>query len=420
VQRLIGPRTRFLIVLACGGWMAACRREPSHEERSRRQHAAVTASQAAAPAPRPAAANAATAQERDEPDETPPAQQAEAVQARLRGGDLADLGPAAPAAATPRGAVLITRRDEVVLVPLQRGKRGDELGSSDRPAQDFASRGRAPTEAGGHVYWVAKGRLLRSAVAPDAIAQVLTTDARDGTRASAAQIAGQSVAAYIAREGRDETLVARLWAENKPPVTVSPAGSAANSVSLASDGRDLVVVSLEGRTAMSPLHARTVRMPAVSLDQDVVVWVGGTAQSMTELTAVRGATNVVWAFLPIERDVTTFGLARIQVALPPRMAAETNWRVYPNGLDPAPVAAATICGRAAVLYVRPSEKAPRSPQELHLALVEKAGLGASTVVATSGGFVDVSLAALDGGALVVYVADHRTWGRVLRCTSLTK
>lgn len=38
------------------------------------------------------------------------------------------------------------------------------------------------------------------------------------------------------------------------------------------------------------------------------------------------------------------------------------------------------------------------------------------VVARSEGFFDVSLATIGRGALLAYVADHRTWARSLRCS----
>jgi hypothetical protein len=39
----------------------------------------------------------------------------------------------------------------------------------------------------------------------------------------------------------------------------------------------------------------------------------------------------------------------------------------------------------------------------------------AAVIARSRAFFDVSLAALENGALLGYVADHRTWARSVRC-----
>jgi hypothetical protein len=123
-----------------------------------------------------------------------------------------------------------------------------------------------------------------------------------------------------------------------------------------------------------------------------------------------------WAILPIERDISRFGLARVHVDESPNPNQEITWRDYPNGMDPAPAATGHLCGKLVAIYARPMAAAPRSPQELHLAAVTAAGLGPSTLIGTSRGFSDVSLASLESGALLVYVADHRTWARRLRCT----
>jgi len=73
---------------------------------------------------------------------------------------------------------------------------------------------------------------------------------------------------------------------------------------------------------------------------------GGTAQPLTELTAVGRRRAERTCLLAIERDITHFGLARVHVDREPKMDAEAWWRNYPNGLEPAPANAARICGAA--------------------------------------------------------------------------
>ncbi|MGC4068949.1 MAG: hypothetical protein QM784_30750 [Polyangiaceae bacterium] len=167
---------------------------------------------------------------------------------------------------------------------------------------------------------------------------------------------------------------------------------------------------------MSPLHARRVvfEKGRAKLGPDVVPWVAGTAQPLTEIDSVSDLGDS-WALLPIERDATRFGLARVSIGEYPKMDAQVHWREYPNGLEPAVVATGHLCSKPVVLYARPSSAAPRATQELHLSGIGEAGLGPSVVLATSRGFADASLAGLDDGALVVYVADRRTWARRLRC-----
>jgi hypothetical protein len=204
-------------------------------------------------------------------------------------------------------------------------------------------------------------------------------------------------------------------------VELTPEGAAAGTVSLAPTSSGLFAVTLEGRTSMTPVHARKIRFErnAVQLAEDVVVWVGGSAQGSTEVTAL-STFDDLWAFVPIERDVTTFALARIEIGSTPTMNATVNWRVYPNGMDPAPVAAARVCDAPTLLYVRPATAEPHAPQELHLAKVGTAGLEPSRVLARGRIFSTVSLAAADKNAIVTYVADHRVWGALVPCTALER
>jgi hypothetical protein len=94
---------------------------------------------------------------------------------------------------------------------------------------------------------------------------------------------------------------------------------------------------------------------------------------------------------------------------------EPSWRLYPNGLDPAPLTAAHFCGKDYVLFVRPSERRPRSPQELHIAPLSKTAPEEGEVLVRSRAFNDISVAEVPEGALLVWTADRRSWGTVLRC-----
>jgi hypothetical protein len=146
----------------------------------------------------------------------------------------------------------------------------------------------------------------------------------------------------------------------------------------------------------------------------VVPWVAGTAQPLSEVHAIADPWSV-WALLPMERDVTRFGLARVELGLDPHMGANVFWREYPNGVEPAVVTTGYLCDRPVVLYARPTTAEPHAPQELHLSSIGSDGLGPSTVIASSRAFADASFASLAAGALVAYVADRRTWARRLRC-----
>jgi len=321
---------------------------------------------------------------------------------------------------------MVTRKNRVVVAKPRGGTlapgrtRAARLVPVMADAEAFFPYAAGPAVTGEHAYWIADGKLVRSELGSEKPPEVLAEDGHTGARVAAAPApetgtTAPTAVAYLA-SGR-EAPVAKLWVEGKGTHLLSPEGSAANSVALERVGSTVVALALEGRSGMSPIHARSVRFAdtGVKVGEDVVVWVAGSAQRMTELCAVAAKDERLWGFLPIERDISHFGLARLHLELPLQMNAAISWRTYPNGLDPAPVTCAKLCGRPTVAYVRPADDTPHAPQELHLATVLENGLGTSQVVARSRAFVNVSLAPWPGGGLVAYVADRRTWALPLEC-----
>ena len=384
--RALGP----LLVLALG-----CQRE-------RPKPVAEPASSASA---RSTPAPTATSVERDEQLEA-------GAEAGLgEAPELSDIGPAGPATASERGVVMITRDDELVLSALPKTPKESFEGISlDGGA--FFPYGRGPALAGDYAYWISKGRLV--ARRSGGGLEVLAEDARNGTRVATSQIGQRTVVAYVARPASaagDGT--AKLWVSDGEPLLLSPEGSAASSVALVGS----MALMLEGRTGMTPVHARRIveRGGRVALEEDAVVWIGGSAQPLSEVSAGMSPSREAWAFVAIERDATAFGLAQIRIGERPRMAAPVTWRAYPNGVDPAPAATARACDETWIAYVRPAEARPGAPQELHLAALGPDGLGAPRILARSRAFANVSLASAGGGLLAVYTADHRTWAARVRC-----
>lgn len=344
---------------------------------------------------------------------------------RLVMDELVDVGPAGPSAAVSIGVLLIARDGRAVIAALRPGTTNNPkstktpIESLDIPPTELVALERGPAVSAGFAYFVHGDHLVRRKL-PTGPLENLADDARAYTRVAVPDLpiaSAPSVAAYVARHPTDKsTLVAKLWVEGQGTLNLTPDGSAGNSVALARTTNGYIAMSLESRTGMSPLHARRVILEGrkVRLGSDVVPWIAGTAQPLSEVFAI-GDPSSVWALLPMERDALHFGLARITLGLTPRMGAEVHWREYPNGVEPAIVTSGYLCDRPVVIYARPANAEPHATQELHLASIGEEGLGASTIVASSRAFADASLASLDGGALVVYVADRRTWARRLRC-----
>jgi hypothetical protein len=310
---------------------------------------------------------------------------------------------------------MLTKSDQIAFAgPAKGAVRQGKLGSISQPPAAFKVLGRAPAVAGGFAHWVSGGRLVRRRADGSGELETLASDARDGTRVAAAELKGGVAIAYLGRADSEGTSRAKLWLAPGRTLDLTPEGAGASSVALASLDARLVAVSIDGRSAMTPLHARSVSVAGPGppkLGPDVVAWVAGPAHAFTEVTAGSDGTSA-WALLPIERDATHFGLATVPLGHEPEMDVNVAFLDYANGIDLAPVSAARLCGKPYVAFARPETAAPRSPQELIIAPIS----GRETaVLANAAEFAGVSIAAAPGGGLVVYTADGRTWARGLEC-----
>lgn len=348
---------------------------------------------------------------------------------------LVDVAAAGPIAATERGIVMFDRDNRLQLARLESALDGAPEPRETRitPLPDDAgpfSLARGPALRRGLAYWVSRGRLLGQSLASagKGSAIVLAEDARVGTRVAVPTGSSRhteglpQVAAYIARPREPEApAIAKLWVEGRPSgVGLTDDLASSHSVALAATPRGLHAIFLEARTGMSSVHVRAVsfsKQHEPTLGEDHIVWVGGPARPTTELFTLPSDEPRVRSFLTLERDITHFGLVALDVPLAPGtdFPIEPDWRLYANGIEPAPFALAGVCGRSVVALARPSSPVPHAVQELVLIDLDADSRSPPALVARSRAFFDISLSALSGGALLGYVADHRTWARTIRC-----
>src|SRR5580704_1958233 len=184
------------------------------------------------------------------------------------------------------------------------------------------------------------GAIHRSGLAGDG--DRIVASGRIGTRVAASALAGAHTAlAYLASRKTTEGWVSEAWLEvdDEPPLRISEDGSGATAVDLAVRGSSLIALSIDARAALTAMHARPVVYErGAQLGEDAVVFVGGPGDRQTAGILAVPTAGVGWAMLPIARYIADFGLAIVRLDDPPHVDEPTVWSMYPNGLDPAPLA----------------------------------------------------------------------------------
>jgi len=371
-----------------------------------------------------------------EDDEPPPAPSVAPPEAPRDAPFIADapveLASPAQATATPGGVVFNTREGDILVARLgtvPHGPLAAKTPLTPLPATSGPfSLGRGPTVGADAVYWISHGSLARRALpphGPPGPLEVLTRDAFDGTRVAVPIAApGKTfpplvpTVAYIVRPEKDDgPLLAKLWVEGQPGAILTAEGNSTHSVALLRTEEGVLAFSVQARMAMTPVHARRVafdgKRPLVG--DDTVVWVGGGIQPLTEMTILPSGDKGLLGFIPHERSIREFGIARLDIGTNPTMETPTTWLLYPNGIDPAPVAATHLCGEPVLLYAAPEKPAPESPQELIVrSLADPSGKRFQRL-ASGRAFYFVSFAEVRGGALAVWVTDSGTSACTVRC-----
>jgi hypothetical protein len=197
----------------------------------------------------------------------------------------------------------------------------------------------------------------------------IVASARAGTRIAATVVGGTHIAlSYLSNRRTSEGWVSEAWlvVDDDSPVRLSEDGSGATAVALSSRGSSALALLVDARAALTAMHVRPFRYDRhVLLEEDAVVFVGGPGERRTAGALVVPASGPAWALLPIGKDIRTFGLAVVRVDDPPRVDEPSSWSIYPNGLDPSPVAGA-CGGRVWVALARPQSSEPGSPRVLEI------------------------------------------------------
>jgi len=229
---------------------------------------------------------------------------------------------------------------------------------------------------------------------------------RPGRRIAAASL-GNGHAAVATLDTRrtavGEVLTAFVTLDDRETRQLSEDGAGATAVRMLPRDHGAVAVYLDARSAMTPVHARTIALDAADLvlGSDRVLFVGGPSERGTDVTLARGAGSL-YALVPLAQSMHEFGMATIEVHDPPIDDVPAVWSLYPNGLDPAPIGATTHTtqlsaqlsdrGGAWVSRVRPSGTSAQSRRVLELGRINESGAFTSMgVLADGDGVTDIAM-----------------------------
>ncbi len=241
-----------------------------------------------------------------------------------------------------------------------------------------------------------------------------------GTRVSAALVGGTHTALVTLdarRTTEGETLQAFVTFDDGETQRLSDEGAGATVAHVTARGPEAVAVYLDARMAMSPLHARELSVQGhdFALGSDAVLFVGGSPERRIDF-ALADASGAFFALVPHSREAAEFGTAAVPIAHPPKDDVEAVWSIYPNGLDPAPIASAPARSEkdtagAWVARVRPAARAPSSPKVLELGRLGRDGVFTSVdVLANADHVTDLSMAVDGHGAIWILYGDNTsTW-----------
>jgi hypothetical protein len=248
----------------------------------------------------------------------------------------------------------------------------------------------------------------------------VVASSRSGSRVAAAMLEGHALLAYIASRKTSEGWVSEAWltVDEGSPQRLSEDGSGATSVAFAEYKGGVLAVTVDARTALTAMHARPISYDAhAKLGEDVVVFVGGPGDRRTGVALSIASDGTGWSLLPIAKDVGSFGLAVVRLDAPPRVDEPVVWSMYPNGLDPAPIAAAGSASAGWVARVAPQSPEPGAHRVLQLGKVDAQGAFVERDrVATNGSASHVAVALDARGALWVGWLDPAgAWVERLSC-----
>ena len=230
--------------------------------------------------------------------------------------------------------------------------------------------------------------------------------------AAAALGPDHSVVAYLERRmvAGESTLEAHAVLDEGPSIRISDDGAGATFVGLtALSDRDVLALMIDARAALSPVHARILRLEggALSLQPDTIVHVGASERGGSAAVA-RFADGALIALLPQPTDVTHYGIIGLPLPMPLTMDLTGETFPYPKGLEFPRVSTATVGQKVYAALTRTRDASKDSLSVLELTEVQRNGsLLPLGVIAEGVPMLDLDLAADEHGSLWLLYGDGR-------------
>ena len=431
-----GALAAIALAAACGAFSCSkCNDEPRAADKDA---AASDASSAAAASAR-GSSSAALAD-----GDAAPTSSSDAATASAFDASASDAGPSAcrlaygPAEQTFRGpAAMVTTATELKLVANDGGRPkifAVPLGPpppasapvpSPKPSSFVAMRWPPCEIAGRWAYCQAAGGVVyRTTLGATDTKQIAKS--QPSTRITAAAL-GPDHAVLGTLDARRTTegvmMQAFITLDDGETVRLSEEGAGATVLRLLPRGDSAVALYLDVRMAMVPVHARplSLRGKDLALADDAVVFVGGPPERGIELTPASMG-GAVFALVPMARETSDFGMAALPIPEHPKDDVQPSWSLYPNGLDPAPIAATVTTTGAAgtadagassawVARVRPSDREVGAPRIVELGKLDAKGVFTSLgAISTGKHITDMAITAdAYGSVWILYGDTNATW-----------
>jgi hypothetical protein len=198
--------------------------------------------------------------------------------------------------------------------------------------------------------------------------------------------------------------------DDEQPFRISDEGAGATDVTLAERGNELLVLYVDARLAMSPLHARVISYEAGKshLGPDNVVYVGGGSDHQILVALTSDASGAMLGLMPTTVD-DAFGLAAVKIESPPKIDEPSEISPYLNGINTAPISATLGGKRMYIASVRPITKEATSVRGIELGVATERGKFSYTslgFVASAGSVKDVAVLADKSGSLWLHYTDQ--------------